>query len=399
MKGEAANPVIAALGRRLRLGVVGGGPGSFIGPVHRTASRLDDRYEVVAAVLSSNPERSAAAGRALGLAEDRAYPDVDALFAGEADRADGIDVLAIMTPKPPAPPGRRPGAGGRLGRDLRQAADHHPRRCGGSGRPGADVRTGLLHDLQLHRLSDGPPGAGDGARRRDRRCPDGAGLLHSSRISPPPPRRSAPAARRGGWIRRRWARAWSWETSAATPITSPASSPDARWSGWPPMSARSSPAGRSTTARWRCCASRAARAGVFWVTNAAAGAEHGLYFRIFGEHGGLEWAQENPKLLAPHAARRAGAPAGPRRAGPGPGGSPGDTGRVRPSRGLPGGVRRAFTPMWPTPSSPAGRARWRIRWRSTSPPWRTVPAASPSSPQPSSPRATMGAWTAVRHRF
>ena len=67
------NPTIARLGRRLRLGVVGGGPGSFIGAVHRTAARLDDHYEVVAGVLSGNPERSRAAARAIGIAEERAY--------------------------------------------------------------------------------------------------------------------------------------------------------------------------------------------------------------------------------------------------------------------------------------------------------------------------------------
>lgn len=89
---------IATLGRRLRLGVVGGGPGSFIGPVHRTAARLDDHYEVVAAVLSRNPERSRAAAGALGIAADRAYDDHAQLLAKEAARADGIDVLAVMTP-------------------------------------------------------------------------------------------------------------------------------------------------------------------------------------------------------------------------------------------------------------------------------------------------------------
>ncbi len=58
------NPVIELLGRRLRLAVVGGGPGSFIGAMHRAAARLDDRYELVAAVLSSDPERSRAAAAA-----------------------------------------------------------------------------------------------------------------------------------------------------------------------------------------------------------------------------------------------------------------------------------------------------------------------------------------------
>lgn len=92
------NPVIAQLGRRLRLAVIGGGPGSFIGAMHRQAARLDDRYELVAACLSSQPEKSVAAGRALGLAPERCYGQGEALIAAEAARADGADVLAIMTP-------------------------------------------------------------------------------------------------------------------------------------------------------------------------------------------------------------------------------------------------------------------------------------------------------------
>lgn len=92
------NPVMARLGRRLRLAVVGGGPGSFIGPIHRIAARLDDRYEIVAGVLSSDPQRSVAAGLALGLAPDRCHPDLPTMLAAEARRPDGIDVVAIMTP-------------------------------------------------------------------------------------------------------------------------------------------------------------------------------------------------------------------------------------------------------------------------------------------------------------
>ncbi len=92
------NPVISLLGRRLRLAVVGGGPGSFIGAMHRQAARIDDRYELVAACLSSNAERSVQAGRELGLAAERCYADGEALIAGEVARADGADVLAIMTP-------------------------------------------------------------------------------------------------------------------------------------------------------------------------------------------------------------------------------------------------------------------------------------------------------------
>lgn len=92
------NPVIDLLGRRLRLAVIGGGPGSFIGPIHRMAARLDDRYEIVAGALSSDPQRSVEAGAALGLPPGRCHPDALSLMAAEAARPDGADVVAIMTP-------------------------------------------------------------------------------------------------------------------------------------------------------------------------------------------------------------------------------------------------------------------------------------------------------------
>lgn len=86
------------LGRRLRLAVIGGGSGSFIGAMHRQAARLDDRYEIVAGVLSSNPEKSKKDGMEIGLSSDRLYANVHEMFAAEATRKDGIDVVAIMTP-------------------------------------------------------------------------------------------------------------------------------------------------------------------------------------------------------------------------------------------------------------------------------------------------------------
>jgi predicted dehydrogenase len=84
--------------RRLRLGMVGGGHGAFIGAVHRMAARLDDRYELVAGALASDPDRARASGLELGLAPERAYGDVAALIAGEKDRRDPVDVVAIVTP-------------------------------------------------------------------------------------------------------------------------------------------------------------------------------------------------------------------------------------------------------------------------------------------------------------
>ena len=92
------NPVIAMLGRRLRLAVIGGGPGSFIGAMHRQAARLDDRYEIVAGILSSNPEKSKKAGQELGMSPDRLYSTVEEMLNAESARKDGADVVAIMTP-------------------------------------------------------------------------------------------------------------------------------------------------------------------------------------------------------------------------------------------------------------------------------------------------------------
>ena len=92
------NPVISMLGRRLRLAVIGGGPGSFIGAMHRQAARLDDRYELVAAALSSDAQTSKGAGREIGLAPERCYASGMELLAAEAQRADGAEVVAIMTP-------------------------------------------------------------------------------------------------------------------------------------------------------------------------------------------------------------------------------------------------------------------------------------------------------------
>lgn len=83
---------------RIRLGMVGGGEGAFIGAVHRIAARLDDRYEFVAGALSSTPDKARRSGEALGLAEDRIYDDFAAMAKREAKRADGIEAVAIVTP-------------------------------------------------------------------------------------------------------------------------------------------------------------------------------------------------------------------------------------------------------------------------------------------------------------
>ena len=82
--------------RRLRLGMVGGGPGAFIGAVHRIAARLDDRYELVAGALSSDPERGEAGAKELHLS--RSYRNFGEMATSEAKRKDGIEAVSIVTP-------------------------------------------------------------------------------------------------------------------------------------------------------------------------------------------------------------------------------------------------------------------------------------------------------------
>jgi predicted dehydrogenase len=85
-------------GRRLRLGMVGGGQGAFIGAVHRIAARLDDRYQLVAGALSSDPSRAQASATELGIAPERSYDNFEAMASAESTAADGIDVVSIVTP-------------------------------------------------------------------------------------------------------------------------------------------------------------------------------------------------------------------------------------------------------------------------------------------------------------
>ena len=85
-------------GRRIRLGMVGGGNDAFIGGVHRIASRIDDRYELVAGALSSTAEKSWASGQAIGLDDDRIYDDFNAMAIKEAGLQDGIEAVSIVTP-------------------------------------------------------------------------------------------------------------------------------------------------------------------------------------------------------------------------------------------------------------------------------------------------------------
>jgi predicted dehydrogenase len=288
------NKVVQALGRRLRLGVVGGASG-FIGPVHRTAARLDDLWEVVAGSLSSDPARGRAAAAAVGLAADRAYDTAEAMVAAERARPDGIDAVAIMTPN-----GHHlPAAMAALDAGLDVVCDKPlTTSLADALRLVAKVReTGLVFCL-THNYSAYP-------MVRQARAMIRAGEIgavrqvhlayvqgHNATLV------EADAA----------GRTWRFDPAQAGPslilgdIGTHAHHLGAYATGLEleavmaevaaTVPGRASDDYAGLLLRW----SNGAR-GTMWVTNAAAGAEHGLAFRIFGERGGLEWHQEHPNEL------------------------------------------------------------------------------------------------------
>src|ERR1700743_2142645 len=85
---------------KLKLGMIGGGQGAFIGAVHRIAARIDDEYELVCGAFSSNPEKSKASGLLLGLPADRSYTSYKELIEKEKQLREDerVQVISIVTP-------------------------------------------------------------------------------------------------------------------------------------------------------------------------------------------------------------------------------------------------------------------------------------------------------------
>ena len=83
---------------KLSLGIVGGGPKSWIGHVHRISARFDDKFEIVAGVFSRNAKLSINFGKTLGISKDRCYSTFKEMALKESKRNDGIQVVSIMTP-------------------------------------------------------------------------------------------------------------------------------------------------------------------------------------------------------------------------------------------------------------------------------------------------------------
>jgi predicted dehydrogenase len=102
-EGQGRNDMVSASAstgakRPLRLGMVGGGQGAFIGAVHRIAARIDGEFDLVAGAFSSDPDRARASAAECGVAPDRAYASFEDMATAEAERPDGIEAVAIVTP-------------------------------------------------------------------------------------------------------------------------------------------------------------------------------------------------------------------------------------------------------------------------------------------------------------
>ncbi|MEL6943219.1 MAG: Gfo/Idh/MocA family oxidoreductase [Bacteroidota bacterium] len=277
---------------KIQLGMVGGGAGSFIGPVHRIAARMTDEYELVAGVFSSKPEKSMSFAKQLGIVENRAYADWKKMLSAEQNRTDGIEVVAIMTPNDTHFPIAKAflEAGVHIICDkplcntienaqyLRDATDKSDRvfcvTYNYSAYPmvkqaRAMVANGDIGDIRQVQLTyvQGNLASYSPSEEKSWRLTDqgGASLVLSDIATH--------AFHLGEYVTRTEIEQIYAEVDTTVPQ-------------------RSADDYVSCLLRFKNGAK-----GTLWVTNAAAGAEHGLGFKIFGSQGGLEWHQEQPNEL------------------------------------------------------------------------------------------------------
>jgi predicted dehydrogenase len=281
---------------RLKLGMVGGGKDAFIGGVHRIASRIDDEWQLVAGALSSTPERARESGRALGLAEDRIYDDFAAMAKREARLRDGIDAVAIVTPNhmhaPVAKEFLRSGIHVICDKPL-TATLHEARRLAKAAEK-SDALFVLTHNYTGYPMM------------REARAMIADGVLGAIRV-----------------VQVEYAQDW---------LATPVEQSGAKQADWRTDPARSGAGGATgdigthaynlacfvTGLRLEALAAdlqhfvegrrvddnghvllrfEGGARGMLWCSQVAAGCENALRLRIYGENGGLEWAQEDPNYL------------------------------------------------------------------------------------------------------
>ncbi|QGY32951.1 Gfo/Idh/MocA family protein [Pantoea cypripedii] len=289
--------IFRTFGRRLRLGVIGGGPGSFVGAVHRAAARIDDNFEIVAGVLSSDPVKSKMYGRDIGLAEDRAYGSVEEMFAAEHARPDGIDVVAIMS---------------------------------SNGTHCQYAESAVKYGLDI--ICDKPLGSALDECLALAKSVKEAGLVFCQTFSYtgfPMVRQARAMVREGDIGDIRMVQVECVQGYAAEASADELSANPANWRFHPDLNGPSLifgdigchahhmvsfvtgqevvrltaevkavvPGRKTSDTAGVLFNLENGASGMMWVTNAGPGAVHGLRFRVFGSKGGLEWFQEEPNQL------------------------------------------------------------------------------------------------------
>ena len=277
----------------LKLGMVGGGQGAFIGAVHRIASRLDGDWELVAGALSSDPARASASAAELGLNPDRSYSDFRRMATSEARRSDGIDAVSIVTP-------------------------NHLH----AGPAIAFLEAGI------HVICDKPLSATLDDAKAVVAAVEASGktfILTHNYTAYPMIRQARDMVAKGDLgrirvIQAEYAQDW---------LTEPADSKQAEWRTDPARSGAGGCVGDIGTHAFNlACFVTGLRPvsvaadldsfvegrrlddnvqvllrfdggakGMLWASQVAVGNENGMRLRVFGEIGGLEWCQENPNLM------------------------------------------------------------------------------------------------------
>jgi predicted dehydrogenase len=290
------NPLILEFNRRLRLGMVGGGSDSIIGPTHLIAARADGFYDLIAGALSVDPEIARSSARAELISEDRIYTDYRIMAEREANRSDGIDVVTIATP----PQLHLPVAREFLARGIHVICEK-------------PFTKDLAEARELQKLAS----------------ESGCLLCLTHCYTGYPMVRQAKALVRQGTIGR--VRLIETELSAGDPgvVKEPADPSKRHWRFRKNSMGESAILGEvgSHAFNLACFVSglRAVRLsarmstiaanrevydnaylsldfedgvqGRLWASYVAAGNDHGLWFRIFGEKGSLTWRQEEPDAL------------------------------------------------------------------------------------------------------
>jgi predicted dehydrogenase len=277
---------------RVRLGMVGGGQGAFIGAVHRIAARLDDAYSLVCGALSSDAERARTSGIDLGLDLARSYGSYAEMFAAERNRPDGMEVAAIVTPNhlhyPVACAALAAGFHVICDKPLATSTAEADELVRPAPKPD-DIRG----HLQLFRPPDG------GAVARD----DGArGLAHCGWCRWNMRKPGSPEIGPTDKSRRLWEPIRHNCPGAIGDIGSHAFHLACFITGGVPVQVLGDLStfvpGRRVDDNAHVLLRFADGArGMLWASQVAHGHENALRLRVYGESGGLEWAQEEPDRL------------------------------------------------------------------------------------------------------